>query len=94
MNEREPAEIPYFELEPGDNVVAYCETCRKPVFVGNDKTRIGNFVLRGQVIGHKNFFVENHQIDLVYPRKGKNHIVDSKILDQKVWFTTQPFRSS
>lgn len=92
MTEREQIEIPYFELEPGDNVVAYCETCRKPVFVGNDKSRIGNFVMRGQVISHKDFFEDEHQIDLVYPRKGANFIVDSKVLDQKVWFTSTPPR--
>ncbi len=94
MKETEQGEIPYFELDPSDNVIAYCETCKKPVFVGNDKTRVGRIILRGQVLGHKDFFEEEHSIAIVYPRSEGRRILDSKTLENKIYFTVRTPKNS
>ena len=68
MRERPKEEaLPKFSLERGENVVAYCLTCKSTVFKGNSRNSIGNRVLRERVINHLDFFMGTHKVDVIYP---------------------------
>ena len=76
MTEKDLGKLPYFELEPGDNIIAYCETCKKPVFVGDGKTVVGNRILKSQVADHLDSFDELHVVDIIRPRRQKDQVTD------------------
>ena len=64
-------------LDKKDNVIAFCASCDTVVFIGSDKTQIGNRILRERVIEHIESFEKPHQIDIVYPRAA----TDRRIID-------------
>lgn len=74
MKEKEKSEIPQFELEPDDNTVAYCQTCQKPIFIGNDKTRVGHHYLRVQIMDHIESFTEMHTVEIHHPKDPQRRI--------------------
>lgn len=76
-----PSDHKLIFLEKDQNVIAVCrhKGCNGIIFIGSDRSSIGNRVLRERVIDHMAFFDGNHDIDIIYPRAGKKgRIIDAK----------------
>ncbi len=87
MKEKESQTILVTYVGKNENVVAYCPTCERPVFKGNDKIQGEKRILRERVKDHLVFFNGRHQIDIVYPRRSRDQVVDmEELLLPKAYF--------
>lgn len=89
MKEFDDEALSGIELGPEDDIVAYCHTCKKVIFVGNNKTHVSNMVLRQQVMGHANWFEEEHHIDVVLPKLNPHKIAKAVDFVAQPWLTTK-----
>lgn len=74
-------------VEKDENVVAYCASpgCRSIIFKGTDHTRAGNRSLINIVTGHFGGYEDDHEIDIIYPRRNKfDRIVSLDVFLEKV----------
>lgn len=78
MRNERPNSPTYVYLRKDENVLAYCSECETPVFVGNDQTEIKKAILKRRVASHMEFFNGRHNIDVVFPRKTTNNIIEGK----------------
>jgi hypothetical protein len=63
-------------LERDQNVLAYCPNCQSTVYLGNDEVNQNRMVLRQRIIEHLEFWGEDHNIDVIYPRRDHKRITE------------------
>lgn len=87
MKEFDGSELNGIELAAEDNIIAYCHTCKKVIFVGNNTSRVSNIVLKKQIFNHLEWFTELHNIDIVQPKTTPHKITEATTFVVAPWLT-------
>lgn len=53
-------------LDQSENVLAYCSSCQKPIFKGNDSDPRRKRVLKLSIVSHCDFFDGRHDVNVIH----------------------------
>ena len=94
MKEFDESELKGIELTAEDNIIAYCHTCKKTVFVGNNSNQVSNIILKKQIFNHLEWFAERHDIDVIQPKLTPHRITEATSFVIKPWISHNPTKLS
>lgn len=77
-----------FEIREDENVIAFCPSCKVVVFKGSDTTHVKRRVLRERLVDHLKYYNWEHGIDIIYPRREIDNVLDAEYyLDNGAFMT-------
>lgn len=89
MKEFDSEKLRGIEFSKDDNIIAYCNTCKTIVFLGNNSNQVSNIVLRKQIFNHIEWFHEEHQIDVIEPNFDPYKVTEAVEFVVKPWLATR-----